>query len=247
VLHVHEVCAPGYHGTTCQACPIDSWCAGAAAAEQPCGSCMGTAGGRGARSPTDCLTKPGCGTRLGGSGSQLCPNGTYSTGGDHTGCLQCPAGLTTSKEGSTTINDCASPPGYLWQVRKEALLRPCCKVLASSTASAVLHGVHNQVSLPCQHFTPAACLKACACCLCAEHAAPALPHGVLQVFHQPRHLLHTMPSWPEHQHTRRDILGILQRRVAWSHPGGNQSDNAYCCAMPPRHLQPCWYGLHHLP
>lgn len=136
---VHAACAPGYHGPTCQACPIDSWCAGADAAAQSCGSCLSTVGGRGARTPTDCVTKPGCGIRLGGGGALLCPNNTYSTGGNQAACLPCPAGLVTAGEGSSSINQCASPPGYLWQVGYRWL------------------------------FTLFALFKSCGCCLSTMH------------------------------------------------------------------------------
>lgn len=78
---------------------------------------MGTSGSRVASSLANCVTKPGCGMRPGGVEAQLCPASTYSMGGDQAACLPCPANLSTAREGASSIDQCAAPPGYFFQVR----------------------------------------------------------------------------------------------------------------------------------
>jgi hypothetical protein len=73
-----------------------------------------------------------------------------------------------------------------------------------------------------------------------------MPIGFVQVLHQPCNRLHTLPSRPDHQHTRGHLPVIMQRGIAWSHGAGNKLYHAYSCAMSARHIRPTWSNLHQM-
>ena len=69
----------------------------------------------GAPSLDHCICVPGFGDN-GAGGCALCPNATFSAGGDedgnrHPACVDCPAHRNSSR-GSTLITDCLCVPGY---------------------------------------------------------------------------------------------------------------------------------------
>lgn len=119
-------CMPGYFSRVatpkvCEVCPKESFCAGGVAAGATkvyCGA-GATTTTTGTKTAASCINKPGYGyyadsTVPLGFTTRLCPAGSYSAGGDKKPCVPCPASLTTSSDGSTSITQCLAQPGYFF-------------------------------------------------------------------------------------------------------------------------------------
>lgn len=70
------------------------------------------AAGKGATDPLACVTKSGYGYN--GRTANLCPAGSYNTGGNRDPCTQCTGGLTNIVKGSDAATSCKVPPGSGW-------------------------------------------------------------------------------------------------------------------------------------
>jgi hypothetical protein len=121
-----SACVPGYFSRVatpkvCEVCPKEYFCGGGVAAGATkvyCGA-GATTTTTGTKTAASCINKPGYGyyadsTAPLGFTTRLCPAGSYSAGGDKRPCTSCPASLTTSSDGSTSITQCSAPSGYFF-------------------------------------------------------------------------------------------------------------------------------------
>lgn len=118
-------CSPGmtFNGTGtswsnwCVGCPVGPYCTGGSAdnpdatpTQCPTGLATIVVG---SKSEAQCYTAPGYGRTTSAAPNgrtvvvvQLCPIGSYNSGGNTAGCQQCGVSLTTVQPGSTNISAC---------------------------------------------------------------------------------------------------------------------------------------------
>lgn len=72
-----------------------------------------------ANNASSCITQPGCGFSKDGTAT-ACRKGTYSSGNHRQPCTSCPGSLTTVAGGAESVSTCMAPPGFFFQVGRQA-------------------------------------------------------------------------------------------------------------------------------